>query len=360
MAHFVRQDFLWSGWSGTISLEGVAPGKHAFSAVAVLASGERVACEGAPPEITVLAIEDPPDAPRSRLATGILLRTAGALFGFALLGWAAAAALGLRPLALAAPLTGFCLFGIVTEWAAAARIRPFWATAVAVVAGIAALAVLFRKDRRRLRPDLRAAAPALACAALFAVVGVIPLASHGPGAVLGDIDDAVRETSLAESIVRFGWSVPADVRGYLAVNPTAWRSVSVREGGPYLLAALAQRFGVAAHEVHAVAMLLAGCLAVLAAGYLAAVALAGSRFGALAPLLAATNSVLVATLYGQHLGSLLAAVLLAAFAAFLLRMRSPATPGTPVPAALAAAAGLTFYPESMAAWAVAAIVFLTT
>ncbi|MFN2387186.1 MAG: hypothetical protein ABR576_13040 [Thermoanaerobaculia bacterium] len=358
MAHFARQDFLWSGWSGTISLEGRASGKHAFSAAAVLASGERVPCEGAPPEITVLAIEDPPDRPRGRLAAEILLRTAGVLLGFALLGWAAAAVLRLRPLALAAPLTGFCLFPVVAEWGAAARVRPFHATAAAVLLAIGALALLFRKDRQRLRPELRASAPTLLCVLIFAAVGVIPLASHGDGAVLGDIDDAVREASLAESITRFGWSVPEDVKGYFAVIPTAWRSVSVREGGAYLLSALAQRFRVPAHEVHATAMLAAGCFVVLAAGYLATVALGASRLAPFAPLLAALNSVLFATLYGQHLGSLFAAALMAAFAAFLLRMGSAATPHTPVSAALAAAAGLTLYPESMAAWAAAAVVLL--
>ena len=360
MAHFARQDYLWSGWSGTISLEGIAPGPHSFSTVAVLASGERIPCEGAPPQITVLSLEDPPDVPPARIAIEILLRTAGVLFGFAVMGWAAAAWLGLRPLALAAPLTGLCIFAIVAEWAAAARVQPFYAVFVTVLIAIGVLLFLYRRDRQRLRPDLRAAAPALAGALLFAVVGVIPLASHGPGAVLGDIDDAVRETSLADSTARFGWTVPSDVKGYLAVIPTAWRSISAREGGAYLLSALAQRFDRRAHEVHAVAMLAIGCLVILATGYLASVALGGSRLVSIAPLLAASNSVLFATLYGQHLGSLLAAALIATFVAFLLRMRSAASSVTPVPTALAAAAGLTMYPESMAAWAVAAAALLAT
>ena len=358
MAHFARQDFLWSGWSGTIPLEAVAPGPHSFSAVAVLASGERIPCEGGPPQLTVLSLEDPPDVPPARLAVEILLRTLGVLFGFAVMGWAAAALLGLRPLALAAPLTGLCIFAVVAEWAAAARVRPFHAAVATVLLAIGAIVFLFRRDRQRLRPDLRAAAPALAGALLFAVVGVIPLASHGPGAVLGDIDDAVRETSIADSTARFGWSVPSDVKGYLAVIPTVWRAISVREGGAYLLSALAQRFDRRAHEVHAVAMLAIGCLVVLATGYLASVALGGSRLVAIAPLLAACNSVLFATLYGQHLGSLLAAALIAAFVAFLLRMDSAGSSGAPVAAALAAAAGLTMYPESMAAWAVAAAALL--
>lgn len=355
MAHFTRQDYLWSGWSGAVSLEGVAPGKHSLAAVAVLRSGQRLPCVG-PSAIDVLAVEDDRDPSPLGLGAVIFLRTVGVLIGLTLVGWAAAGLLRLRPLPLAAPFLGLGLFAVFGEWAAAAGVRPFVAATVLVLLALVSMAVMFRGDRDRLRPEMRESAPSLLAALTFALIGVIPLAAHGQGAVLGDIDDAVRECSYADAISRYGWDPPASVQGYLGVIPKAMERISVRRGGTLLLSALGQRFSARAHEVHATASLAGGCLVVLGAGLLASRVLRRFPRGTwIAPALAAINSTLLATLYGQHLGSLLGAALFLPFVYFLLGAIREGTEGHVLGLGLTSAAGLTVYPETMAAWALAGV-----
>ena len=359
MAHFVRQDYLWSGWSGTVSLEGVLPGKHSLGAVAVLRSGERLSCEG-PSEVLVLDVEDDRDPFPLAVGSVVLARTAGFLLLLTFIGWPAAALLRLRPLLLAAPLLGLCLFAVVSEWAAAAKVRPFVAVlalGLLAIIAIVAEAGLWRADRSRLRLHAREAWPTLAAVAVFALIGVIPLSVHGEGAVLGDIDDAIREVSYAESISRYAWTPPTEVQGYLGLVPMAMESISVRRGGTLLLSTLGQLFSTRAHEVHSVAMLLSGCLVVLGTGLLALRVLRRfPRRAWIAPALAALNSTLLATLYGQHLGSLLAAALVLPFLYFLLGAPGEDDQGNVLGLGLCSAAGLTLYPEAMAAWALAGLV----
>ena len=356
MAHFTRQDYLWSGWSGTVSLEGARPGRHSLGAVAVLRSGERLTCEG-PSEILVVDVEDDRDSSPLAVGSVILARTAGFLLLLTLIGWPAAALLRLRPLLLAAPLLGLCLFGVVAEWAAAAKVRPFAAALALGLLAIVAAAWLWRSDRSRLRLNAREAWPTLAAVAAFALIGVIPLSVHGEGAVLGEIDDAVREVSYAESISRYAWNPPAGVQGYLRAVPVAMESISVRRGGTLLLSTLGQLFSARAHEVHSVAMLLAGCLIVVGTGLLASRVLRRfPRRAWIAPALAALNSTLLATLYGQHLGSLLAAALVLPFLYFLLGAPGEDDRGNVLGLGLCSAASLTFYPEATPAWALAGLV----
>jgi hypothetical protein len=72
------------------------------------------------------------------------------------------------------------------------------------------------------------------------------------------------------------------------------------------------------------------------------------------------NSTLIATLYGQHLGSLLGAGLFVLFLATTYPLlRSPRSSAL-VPAALCLAAGLSLYPEALPSWGVAALVSLMT
>jgi hypothetical protein len=196
---------------------------------------------------------------------------------------------------------------------------------------------------------------------IFLAAGVIPLASHGEGAVLGDIDDAIRECCVADSISIYGWRVPHDVRGYLAILPALMRGTHVRPGGSYLLSALGEAFGTRAHAVYSSAMLATGALIVLATGLLAARVLRQFPAGRwIAPALVAANSILLATAYGQHFGNLLSVAMFTAFLSqTLLLIHSPLERSV-WPVALIAAAAFTLYPETTPVWGAAALFSLGT
>jgi hypothetical protein len=72
------------------------------------------------------------------------------------------------------------------------------------------------------------------------------------------------------------------------------------------------------------------------------------------------NSTLLATLYGQHLGSLLGAGLFVLFLASTYPLLRSRRSSTLVPTALCLAAGLSVYPEALPGWGVAALVSLMT
>jgi hypothetical protein len=135
----------------------------------------------------------------------------------------------------------------------------------------------------------------------------------------------------------------------------------VRPGGSYLLSALGEAFGTRAHAVYSAAMLATGTLIVLATGLLATRVL--RRFPAgrgIAPALVAVNSILLATVYGQHFGNLLSVAMFTAFLSQTLQLiRSPLRRSV-WPVALIAAAAFTLYPETTPVWGAAALLGIGT
>ena len=352
--HFHRQDYLWSGWSASVSLEDVPAGKHLVQIKAVGPSGKKASCGIW--EVEVLRVPHVPSPPAWRIAAVILLRSLVLLVWLGLVGWFAARLLGSRPVVLSAPLFGLALFAIFTEAGAALKLRPVVsALCLTAVSGLALMASISARRIRFRRPG-RTAALTLVCGVLFAAIGVIPLASHGEGAVLGDIDDAVRECSVADSIRIYGFQVPPTIRGYLASIPNAMRSANVRPGGSYLLSALGEAFDERAHAVYSVAMLGTGVLIVLGSGLLGLRVLRRFlKWRWIVPALVAVNSILLATLYGQHLGNLLAVALWVAFLASLLVLIRSRLARSVWGVALIAAAAFTLYPETTPVWGAAAI-----
>ncbi|HZI67607.1 MAG TPA: hypothetical protein VFF17_13675 [Thermoanaerobaculia bacterium] len=358
MTAFSRPDFLWAGWTGTISLEHAPAGKCSFEVVALSESGEETSCGTR--EFVVRSVPPAPDPSPVRIAAVLLLRTAGLLAGLFLIGWAPARLFRCEPLVLAAPTMGLALFEIAAQLGARFHIRPAAAALGLTAISLSALAL----RRRRIRPPARLSSTTiatLAAAVVFAMAGVVPLSLHGEGAVLGDIDDASRECLVADSMARFGWSVPPGARGHLVIMREEWDKARGRQGGIFLLAALAQLTESRSHEVHSPAMLGTGCLVVIATGLLASRIVRGRRKLAwAAPVVVAVNSVLVGALFGQHLGNLLGCAMMLFFLYAAIRLtRSPRlSAATVAPAALAIGAGWTVYPESMVSWAVAAAILV--
>ncbi len=357
LAHFNRPDYLWSGWSGRISLEDVKPGRHTVEMTAYTRSGEPVPCGTR--EIQIRATVTPPERSTPRIAAELLGRTFLLLAGLTLLGLLATLATGGGPVILRAPFLGLALFGIAAEAGSRAGFRPF--SSALVLGGLSLLLLLLPRVRRHLRP--RAPAPGtvatLACALVFAVIGAAALSSHGEGVVLGDIDDAIRESAVADSLNLYGPTVPPDAVGYVGGMTREARRAGLRPGGSYLLSGLGEAFHTRAHAVHSVATLGAGVLVVLGAGLLAGRVLRRHpRWRSLPAAFAAANSTLYATLANQHLGSLLFAALFLGFLFHLLVLvRSRSALGI-VPVAALVAAAWTYYPEGIATWGVAGVLGL--
>jgi hypothetical protein len=358
LAHFARQDYLWSGWKATASLDGVTPGTHAVDIVAVTHQGKTIPCGTRKFEVSP-GLELP--RPRARaIALRILLRVLLFLLWITFVGFAPAAVMGGALRFASAPFLGLALFGIFAEIGGAFHVRPSTVALTLAVFSCVSIAATFRSRwqagfHRHSGPMLSL----VALTALFAVVGVIPFAAHGEGAVLGDIDDASRECVVADSVSRYGWRVPPDVAGHLATMRRAIEAHHVRPGGIYLLSSLADAFGVRSYEIHSAAMLAAGCLVVWGAGLLS-LAVWGRRStkGWLAPGLLVGNSALLAGLYGQHLGTLLSTALFLAFLAFVVKLARARSRRMTLAAASLAAAELVFYPEGMLLWVVAAVTML--
>ena len=359
-AHYARPDYLWSGWNGKVSLDGVKPGRHTVEIVAIDHDGKPISCGSRTFEVIAA-----PTAPRRSvflLGAETLFRTALFLGWLTFVGRAAGALLKIRA---GHPFLGLALFGVLAEAAGVLHVRPFQAALFLTVlaAGILIWRVAKGRLRLRLRLQSRGASIVLAISVLFAIVAVIPLASHGPGAVLGDIDDASRECIVADSYSRFGWSVPADVRGHIAAVRTDVEAAHVRPGGIYLLSALADAFRTRAYDVHSVAMLGTACLAIWGAAFLAHTLTRGrdrKRSAVRAAIFLAINSILLATLYGQHLGSLLGVALFLPFAAFCVKLVRLGGLGNGVTVALFVSAELVFYPEILPLWGIAALLSIAT
>jgi hypothetical protein len=357
LAHFNRPDFLWSGWSGRISLEKVTPGRHTVEMTAYSHSGEAIPCGTR--EIQVLAAASPPERPSALIALEMLGRLALFLAGISILGLGPAVATGRGPVSLRAPFLGLAIFAITAEAGAGLGLRPL--VSALFPAGLSLLLLALPGTRRRWRPRRPASGTlaTLVCAAIFALVGAAVLSSHGEGVVLGDIDDAIRECSVADSMSRYGPTPPADAPGYVGGMTREARRAGLRPGGSYLLSALGQASGVRSHAVHSVAALGAGVLVVVGAGLLASRALRGfPRWRWLPAALAAVNSILYATLASQHLGSLLFAALFVGFLFHLLVLARSRSALPIVPVAVFAAAAWTDYPEGIATWGVAGVLVL--
>jgi hypothetical protein len=361
MSHFARPDFAWSGWSATLSLEDVPSGTHSVEIFATSHAGKTVSCGRK--KIEVRAIASPPERPAWRIGAEILLRSVLFLLWLGLLGALPARLTAVRPVPLAAPLFGLCLFAVAGQTGAALHVRPLWSAAfltlLVAMASLVALLPRFHRARRPGSPTGRFTLATLGAAGVFALVGVVPLAAHGEGAVLGDIDDGVRECAAADALARFGWETPTQHRGYLSVIRGQMERTNGRRGATHMLAALAELFGDRAHAVHSVAMIASGCLVVLGTGLLAFSLRRRLRGLRTVPaILVALNSVVVATLYGQHLGNLVAAALFVLFLASILNLMRSRLPVAAFPLALTVAASWSLYAEALPVWAAAATLSL--
>lgn len=350
LSHFSRPDFLWAGWTGRLSLEAVPPGVHSVEVYAMYTPQTRVPCGRS--DFQVKPFPEPPERPAWRIGAEILVRTAAFLLWLGVVGLTPALLLRAIPIFLSAPLIGLSLFAIVAETGAALHVRPLYSAAFLTLLSGALGFVVPRGRWRGLRLE-PTTVRTIASALVFLLLAVIPLASHGEGAVLGDIDDGIRECTVADSIARDGWRLPANLRVYPAMlRPEMVRG---RRGGFLVLAALAQGFRSRAHEVYSVALLAAGCLVVLGTGLLAFRVLRrfrGNRW--MAPAFVAINSTLFTTLYSQHVANVFAAGLILLFLTQALRLVRTSRPEVLVAAALPIAAGWSLYPEVMPTWAVAA------
>lgn len=357
VAHFARADYLWSGWRGTVRLRDLWPGARSVSAVAHTRSGRAISCDSRIVEVLPGTGADRKDPWRIGLET---LVVAAVLVGWlALVGFPVALLTGRSPLGLRSPFLGLALFAVATEAGRLLDARPFGVAVFLTAVSAVVLAGLFLSGRARIRRISPGTLPALAFMAVFAVIGVIPLASHGEGAVLGSIDDAVRESAIADSISMWGWAERLDVPGFLGSMPHQARKIHMREGGAYLLSAVARGFDVRAHAVHAGVTLAAGCLVIGGAGLLAQRILRRGRAVRSIPAgLVAINSVLLATLYGQHFGSLLFAALSLAFLFHLLALLRAWSPLPAVSTGLLIAGAWSLYPEGLASWGLAGVLAL--
>ncbi|HEY3174053.1 MAG TPA: hypothetical protein VGK86_15905 [Thermoanaerobaculia bacterium] len=356
--YYARSDYLWSGWTATVSLRDVAPGMHSVDVLAGSRSGEWVSCGSRVFEVR--SFRGPVAEPWERIGAVLLARVIAFLLWLTFVGWGAVRLWGSGPTLLQSALLGLALLAVALEAGAALRVRPLAAALALTALSAILLAISLRVRRARLRRPKTGTVLTLGAATLFAVVAGYPLTQHGEGAVLGQITDAAWECSVADSIARFGWRVPSDVQGHLATVPSVWRQAHFRAGAPYPLAFLAQAFGVRAHEVHSVLVLAGGILVICASGALAMRILPGSTWGQLlAVAMAASSSILIAGLYTQHAGILLATVLFLAFLFFLfLLVRSPRAVSIG-PVALTLAAAWTVYPETTPLWILASVLGLS-
>jgi hypothetical protein len=346
------------GWCGRAPLAGLRTGNHLVKVIAIAADGREVRCS----EREISVVPGRVQARKSPAVIGatILARLVFFLGALTVIGAPISALTARRGGLLGAPLLGLGLFGAGSELGRFLKVSPFQVGLALVVAGVLALSVLARLRIVKIRRPRLGSLVILAPTALFALVGVIPMSVHGEGAVLGAIDDATRESMIAESIRLYRWSVPSDVVGMFRMMPDQWDAGRNRMGGPYLLAGLAQALGVRSHEVHSAAILGGGCLVTLGVGWLATWLFPASRrTRLLAGGLSATCGTILATLYGQHLGSLLFAAFVLGFATcclILRRSRTAALAG----AAVLVAGILTFYTEGVAVFVATGLFGLAT
>jgi hypothetical protein len=356
-SHFGRADYFLSGWIATVSLRDVEPGSHRVEVFAYRGGGDGVSCGAR--NFTVRAFPRPFEPPPWSIGLTLLARVAAFVGWLAFVGWGPLRLPGGGRVVRIAPAVGLSLFAVATEAGAVAGLRPLAAALVLTALSGILLVISTRSRPIRFRNPGRFGATVAAIATTFALAGSLPLVRHGPGSVLGSINDAAWECSVADSIARYGWTVPTDVHGLLAAVPAVWRAANFRAGVPYPLALLAQVFRVRAHEVHSVLTIAIGTLVLCAAATLAGYLF--RRLGwlrAVAVGLVAVNSILFAQLYHQHTGVLIATLLYLSFVYCLIAL----IPGRPLasilPAGLLLAGAWTLYPETMVLWSFTAALVL--
>lgn len=355
--HFRRADYLWSGWTATVSLKDVDAGSHSIEVIAYSRSGEKVSC--GIQDLTVRPFSRPAEPPSWRIAATLLTRVIAFVVWLSFTGWGLLRLIGVRRIGPLSPAVGLALFAVATEAGAVSSVNPV--TVALILTGLSATFLAISAIRRPIRfrrPD-RALTIALAGAALFCAVGCLPLIRYGPGAVLGSIADAAWECSVGDSIARFGWTIPRDIHGHLAAVPSVWRAADFRAGAPYPLALLAQLFRVRAYEVHSVLILAVGALVVFVTGSLARFLFRRSILTtSVAVGLVATSSVLFTQLYNQHAGILIATFLYVSFLFGLLSLLPRRRVASAIPLGLILAGSWTLYPEAMFLWATTAVLAL--
>lgn len=349
-----RPDRLWSGWIASVSLRGIRAGPHAISVLGYSRNGEIARHRQ---EFIVREFASPFSEPVWRIYLILLLQSLAFFLWLMLLGWGPLRWFTRKRLALLAPVAGLALLALSIEAGAALRLRPLVSGLFLTAVSVATLVVSFR--RRRPRYSSRDSRTPLFAAALFAASVAIPLAAHGSGAVLGTIADAAWESSVGDSIARFGWDLPAEYQGHLILVPREWRRVHFRGGVPYLLAVLSQAFAARSHAVHSAVVICAGALAICSVGALSRRILGGLRGATgIALALASSSSLLFASAYDQHAGILIATVLLLGFLYHLIETVRRPHAGAAIPLAWTAAAAWTLYPEMMPLWIGSAAVSL--
>ncbi|HKD10643.1 MAG TPA: hypothetical protein VKE50_01145, partial [Thermoanaerobaculia bacterium] len=350
---FGEPAFDWSAWRATVSLARVLPGLHAAEVFAYSRAGERILC--ARDSFEVRPFFSPSFGMASVWVT-LLWRTIVFLLWLSLAGWGILRiAARWIPVALA-PAAGLALFAVGIELGSVAGVRPLGAAGAASFVSLLFLAMSTRRNPLRVGKPRPATVGLLFVGIAFLSFAALPMASHGPGVVVSANTDAAWECSIADSIARFGWSVPQDVQGFLQIVPSRWRHNHVRGGSPYLLALLSQLYGCRAHEIHPVLGLALGCSILFAVGALASRALRPpGRLLLLPTALVALNSVLLVNLYGQHLALLAAVALYLLFLFHLVVLTRSGTLRALFPIALAIAAEWTLYPEAIALWVATAL-----
>ena len=333
-----RADFLLSSFGGAVPLGPISAGPHHVEIFAFAPDGKKVSCGTR--TIVVRDVPPPAEPPAWRIGLGHGTRALAALLSLALAGWPLGAWTARGRRLLTAPLLGFALLAVSSELGALLGIRPL--PSFLTAAGALWVLHAARRGFPRRRTLAGDAPFAGAAALLFVTAGAVPMSVHGPGVVMGAIDDAVRECMKADALL----VPPRSGEGYSTLLPHLMGLKYLRPGGSFLLAAMAQPEGLRTHEVHSAAMLLAGALSVLGTAVLAYRLLPGAsaaRRGAVA--LVATSSVLYTSLYNQHLGNLTAVPVLLLFAVGLLDALGTAALTPLVVPSLALAALFTFYPE---------------
>jgi hypothetical protein len=356
VSHFGRPDYLLSSWIATVSLRAVEPGLHQVEVLAYSSVGERVSCGVR--DLRVRPFPRPPEPPAWRTELALLSRVIASILWLAFIGWGPMRLVGGRAICLAPPI-GLSLVAIATEAGSAANIRPLSSALVLTAFSAVVLVSSARRHALRLRKLNATTIGAFAIAAVFALVGSLPLVRHGAGSILGSINDAVWECSVADSIARYGWTIPKDVHGLLAAVPSVWRAANFRAGVPYPLALLTQVFRVRAHEVHSVLTLAVGSLVVWAAASLAGYLFRYLRWTRVVAIgLVGVNSILFAQLYHQHTGVLIATLLYLSFVYSLLALIPGRGVASILPTGILIAGAWTLYPETMVLWVLTAALFL--
>jgi hypothetical protein len=334
-----RPDALLSAFGGAAPLGPLSVGPHRLEVFAFTPEGEKVSCGDR--TLVIRDVPSPAGPPAWRIGLAHGLRALAALLALWIAGWPLSAGTAGGRRLFVAPLAGFALLAVSSELGGLAGLRPL--TAFLGAAAVVWIGWAARCRAAHRRPASVSKATFAAVVVLgFLTAGALPMSQHGPGVVMGSIDDAVRECMKADTLL----IPPGGSGGYSTLLPYLMHRKHLRPGGSFLLAALAQPEGLRTHDVHSAAMLLAGALSLVGAALLARRFLPGSA-GArrIALALAATNSVLFTALYNQHLGNLTAVPMLLLLASELpVALATGSRPPLLAPS-LALAGLFTFYPE---------------